>query len=135
MSTTTKNFLSQSPIRSPRKRQKISQIIKSSVNFHHSRPSVFNNTKLCKYSSLSKKHYPRHQWSMKRDEIVVKEINSSQNNFIQQLQTGSYDRIVVMLTKNRLYIKIINIVVFIIDFICCCLFIMSYNLFIINQKY
>ena len=134
MSTTTKNFLSQSPVRSPRKRQKISQIIKSSVNFHHSRPSVFNNTKLCKYSSLSKKHYPRHQWSMKRDEIVVKEINSSQNNFIQQLQTGSYDRIVVMLTKNRLYIKIINIVVFIIDFICCCLFIMSYNLFIINDS-
>ena len=52
--STNQNFLSQSPIHSPRKKKKINQILKSSVNlrrFEHSRPSIFSISKLSKLFS------------------------------------------------------------------------------------
>ena len=52
--STNQNFLSQSPIHSPRKKKKINQILKSSVNlfhFEYSRPSNFSISKLSKLFS------------------------------------------------------------------------------------
>ena len=134
--STTQNFLSQSPIRSPRKKKKITQMLKSSVNlrrFEHSRPSIFSISKLSKLSSHSRHNYPRYQWSIKRDEILIKEVSSIKTNFIHQLQNASYGNIVILFQKNRIYIKTINVIVFIIDFVVCFLLIVSYNLFINNN--
>ena len=91
--TTSQNYYLESPIRSTRKNKKINQI-KSASNLHLDNPktSFFNNSKLS--NSLSKKDYPRHQWSLKRDEIVLKELKIKKNDLINELKSASYERIV-----------------------------------------
>ena len=131
--SSSKNFYSLSPVRSPRKVRKVNKIIKSSVNLHNfdnNRPSFFSTSK---FSNNSKYLLPRHQWSMKRDQIIYNELNSRRKDFISNLQSASYDTILYLLLKNKNNVKKVNIIVFCIDFITIILLSLSYFLFINND--
>ena len=130
--TTSQNYYLESPIRSTRKNKKINQI-KSAINLHLDNPktSFFNNSKLS--NSLSKKDYPRHQWSLKRDEIVLKELKIKKNDLINELKSASYERIVEIFEKKRNNIKKINIIICLNDIITISLLNASYAMFINNN--
>ena len=129
----SRNYYSLSPLRSPRKLRKGNQIITSSINLHHfenNRPSIFSTSK---FSYYSKNMFPRHQWSIKRDQIIYNEINSKRKDFISNLQTASYDTILYLFYKNKNNVRNINIIVFCFDFITVIFLSISYYLFIDND--
>ena len=129
--TISQNFSSESP--SPQKIKK-SNPMKSSMNlqlYENERPSYFN---LNKSISTSKKTITRHQWSLKRDEIIVKEIKIKKSLLVNKLQSASYDSIVHLFRKNRKNVRKINFIIFIIDLLTISLINICYIMFIKNDS-
>ena len=126
--TISQNFSSDSSIR---KNRKIINQIKSAINLQHfenAKPSFYNNNK--SPNNTSKKDYIRHQWSLKRDEIIVKELKIKKTDLINELKSATYERIVQIFETKRKNIKIINVIISLIDLITISLINVSHFMFL-----
>ena len=121
--------------RSSRKNRKLINQIKSAItlhNFENAKTSFFINSQLSNNNS-KKNNYPRHLWSLKRDEIIFKELKIKQSDLINELKFANYNKILQIFDKKRKNIKTFNIIICIIDLITIALINISYIMFVNNK--